>query len=94
MSKEKKTLFEDDADGAHCEKDQGQELAINKKFADKFDFNNKRIEKERLTQKYGNNFEDEESYYDSETEDEDGVLLNPRVEAKYNNLLHRIQTND
>ena len=62
---------------------------INKNFASRYEHNNARNEKERLTAIYGKDPVDEESY-DSETEDEDGFMLTTKAEDKYNDLIKRI----
>jgi protein KRI1 len=69
------------------------ELKVNRDFADKFEFNNKRVEQEKLQAKYGTNPEDEESY-DSETEDDNAANNTDRFKDKFNKLLYRIENND
>ena len=67
------------------------QLDINEKFAEKYTHNEKRKEKERLEHKYGNDVESESS---SEDEDSDAELNTAKFDAKFANLLHRIENND
>lgn len=64
---------------------------MNENFARRFNHNEQRKELERLQAKYGDGSEDDE---DSEEEDSDGEMLNPKLDAKCNDLLRRIRTRD
>jgi len=80
-------------DGA--QKDEGFDtLKINKNFADRFEHNAKRNEKERLQLKYGKNQEDASDSSSSSEEDSDAELLNPTIEKKFIEVIHAIRTND
>ena len=71
---------------------------INEKFASKFEYNNKRVELEKLEAKYGkakNLKDDEQSYTDSsESEDSDAYLNTEKAETKFVDLINRIKGGD
>ena len=73
-------------------------LKINENFKEKYEFNQKRLDKERLTQKYGANASpedlDEEFSSSSEDDDSEGKLLTKKGVKKYNDLLSKIIKKD
>ena len=85
MTKEKPLSLFDEED-----KPSGDSFKINQKFAQKYQHNKARVEQERLEAKYGKDPIENEDSYDSETEDDNAVLLTSKAEDKYNQLLRRI----
>ena len=85
-------MFESDSD-----KGETGGFTINKKFAEKYEFNQKRMEKDNLMQKYGNDALNEDEY-DSESsefsEDVDAKLVTSKTENKFNDLILRIRAGD
>ena len=66
---------------------------INEKFASKYEYNNKRVELEKLEAKYGKakTLKEEDSYTDSsESEDSDAHLNTDKAESKFVDLINRI----
>ncbi|WFD28518.1 Kinetochore protein Spc24 [Malassezia nana] len=81
-------LFADTADAPE------EQISINQSYAERYQHNKRRIELERLKEKYGDGaLEDEEDSEDSEdvTEDEDGEQLTPHMDAAILRTLQRIR---
>lgn len=93
MNNKKALLFDE-------EEQEPEELQINKIFASKYDYNQKRKHIENLEQKYGKDAaaepEGDDDYDESEDEsdDSDAVLLTNKAERKYMELIARIKSND
>ncbi|WFD21089.1 Kinetochore protein Spc24 [Malassezia caprae] len=82
-------LFADAADAPD------EKFSINQSYAERYQHNKRRVELERLKEKYGNGAEEDEddSEDDSEdvTEDEDGEQLTPHMDAAILRTLQRIR---
>lgn len=91
-------MFDDGSDQESLNKDeQVGDLTVNKEFARRYEYNNARVEKERLQQKYGNEpVEESEESYDSEngSEDSEALMLTEKAEVKFNELIKKIQKGD
>ncbi|TIA87927.1 hypothetical protein E3P99_02891 [Wallemia hederae] len=70
------------------------DFSINKDFADKFTHNKKRAELHRLQEKYGDDYSDESSDSDQSSEDEEGDLLTPDVDAALLKTLSLLKSKD
>ena len=90
-------LFTDDPFGE--QEGPGDELKINEKFAQKFDYENRLKDIHRLEEIHGKEAgtgvgEDDESSYYSESEDSDAYLNTKKAHSKFNELLVNIRSGD
>ncbi|KAF1816059.1 hypothetical protein P152DRAFT_408606 [Eremomyces bilateralis CBS 781.70] len=70
---------------------------VNEKYAARFEHNKKRVEKQRLEEKYGKGdleTSESESDSDDETEDDEGMAATVKRDAEISNLLNAIRSKD
>jgi protein KRI1 len=90
MSNTKQQLFSDN-------ESEEADLKINKEYADRHQYNEKRKELEKIKEKYGTNPENwgsEEDASSSSEEDSDAELMTTKAQSKVLNLLASIQNKD
>ena len=98
----KNVLFSDSDDDGGSEGQGKDTMDINQEFQSRYLHNQKRIERERLEQKYGAKGVGEEGDGDgeeyssssSQSDDSDAKLLNQKNKEKYNDLLRKIINRD
>ena len=72
-------------------------MKINKEFAERHEYNEKRKEIEKIKEKYGTNpanWDEEEDYSSSSEEDSDAELMTSKAQNKVLNLLASIQNKE